>query len=170
MNHASKDASLEPERRRRFFSQLDDVMLLNTALCLDLSGSECRLFFLLCALADADNIVKVSGTDLAQKLKMERTNYQTLVKQLEEKGIVAKVPGEGRTVYRMVNPDFLLKCGPSAARKVMERWDRELESERNAVTRSGVKWLAQHLLPGGEAASELASAKKVTHPKRHAKA
>lgn len=133
--------------RKRYFSQFEDTMLINTALALDLSAHECRLFLLLAGMAGDDNIVLVPSAELAEMLGIERSNYQRLIKQLEAKGIVAKVPGPGRVVYRMVNPDFLLKCGPSRARKVLERWDYELRSDRNKETLKGLDWLRERSIP-----------------------
>lgn len=166
MGHYVPPTTPEDSRRKRYFSQFDDAMLTNLALALRLNANEYRLLFLLAAMANSENIVLVSTSRIAEIMDIERTNFQRLVKQLEEKGLVAKVPGEGRVIYRMLNPDIVMKCGPSMGRKVYARWDKEMESERNAVTRSGLAWLKDNIMNPQEIGELLASAKKVTHPKR----
>lgn len=150
--------------RRRFFTQFQDTMLINAALAFNLSAYENRLFCLLAGLAGSDNIVLVPTHRLAEIMGIERTNFQRLIKQLEEKGIVAKVPGHGRVVYRMLNPEMVQKCGPAQTRRVFERWDYELRSDRNKATRKGQVWLKDTMLAFDRVTELLDEARNPTHP------
>lgn len=135
-------------RSRRLWSQVDDAMLFFIVNELRLTGSEWNVLAALISLANHNNVVLCTAGEVSEMLGMARTNYQNILSSLERKGLICKIPGKGRLVYRMINPSLVLKDSPLRARSLYKQWEKEIESDRNADARQGdeaIKALAASL-------------------------
>jgi len=121
---------------------MDDQLMMFLVQNFDFAPSEWKVLMALISLANYRNIVLRTAEQMAEIVGMTRTNYTRALTALHKKGLVCKIPGQGRVVYQMINPSLVLKTSPSEISQLFKRWDEELKSDRNANAREGADMIA----------------------------
>ncbi len=72
----------------------------------EIFGEEARVFFGLIAILDFENWIQLNQSELSEKLKMKRQNFNRALLKLENEKILIRGPRVGRSITFRLNPNY----------------------------------------------------------------
>jgi len=86
----------------------------------NLEGSEIKVLLKLLKYLDYENLIQVQQKEIADELKMQRSNLNRAISRLIEIGVILSGPKIGRTCSYRLNPKFGWKGKATSHRKALE--------------------------------------------------
>ena len=104
-------AYVVPKRRNGFqkdgwIAMTQKASALETLANADLGDEARRVFLILLAHLEHENFILTPQTEMAAKLKMEKTNFNRAMRKLEAEGVILRGPKVGRMVSFKLNPEY----------------------------------------------------------------
>lgn len=112
-------AVIRPKQKssfQRHFTMNQEALLI---IANELNHDQMRVLMALLADLDYENYIQIAQIDIAQALKMQKTNVSRAIKNLLEFGIVLEGPKIGRSKTYRLNPQFGWKGTVSNHKKAL---------------------------------------------------
>ncbi len=92
----------------------------------DLSGNDLRVFLIIIANLDYDNIINISQSQLAEQSGISQQNISKSITKLIFKGYLQIIGKIGRRNIYMLNPNVVFKSRAKNLKELKHAWDKQI--------------------------------------------
>jgi hypothetical protein len=98
-----------------------------------MDGDAFRVFFTLCSFLEYENFILTPQTEMAEKIGMDKSNFNRALKKLLAEGVIERGPKIGRMVSLKLSPEYGWKGSAKGHQHALKDRSTALQERMNAA-------------------------------------